>query len=123
MLNTLVQSTTKFMEAHQELPSSSTAETLVAVVYVRSISIILEETYTKFYCFQICRNMLERSDYVQRLSEINRMFFLRVMVGSLVLFDHIDQDGAFSRHSPVDIKTVIDVIKQNGGDEVSSISN
>lgn len=40
------------------------------------------------------------------------------MVGSIVLFDHIDVQGAFAKESPIDLKSMIEVLKQNGGQDV-----
>lgn len=56
--------------------------------------------------------MLERKDFCERISPETREFFMRVMVGSLILFDHIDTEGgAFCRQSPIDVKAVVELIK------------
>lgn len=39
------------------------------------------------------------------------------MVGAVVLYDHIDASGAFTRQSPIDIRGVIDVIKLHGSEQ------
>lgn len=52
------------------------------------------------------------------LSDDTKMFLLRLMVGSIVLFDHIDVQGAFAKESPIDLKSMIEVLKQNGGQDV-----
>uniref|UniRef100_A0A914HBU0 CYRIA/CYRIB Rac1 binding domain-containing protein n=1 Tax=Globodera rostochiensis TaxID=31243 RepID=A0A914HBU0_GLORO len=98
MLNALTNSTTGFVRDHPDLPVSNTTETLTAIVY-------------------ICRHMLERKEFYDRLSVDERNFFLRVMVSALILFDHIDSAGAFCRHSPVDVRGVVEVVKQKGTEQ------
>jgi len=104
MLNVIVNTTNLFAENHPDLPITNTTETLVAVVY-------------------ICRRMLECKQFNERLTPEGKMFFLRVMIGSLILFDHIDPDGAFSRNSSIDIKSIVDVVKQNGNEEAEQLMN
>lgn len=95
MLNTLSAATVKFVRDHPHLPVTNTTDTLIAIIV-------------------ICRQMLEREQFAERLSPDLRDFFLRVMVGSLILFDHVDTDGgAFSRRSPVDMRAVVGVIRKN----------
>lgn len=58
--------------------------------------------------------MLERKDFCERISHETRHFFIRVMVGGLILFDHIDSEGgAFCRTSPIDIKAIVELTKVN----------
>lgn len=58
--------------------------------------------------------MLERKDFCERISHEAKHFFLRVIVGALILFDHIDANGgAFCRNSPIDIKSIVELIKAN----------
>lgn len=65
--------------------------------------------------------MLDREDFVERISSEAQNFFLRVMVGALILFDHIDQcGGAFSRQSPIDMKAVVAAIKR--GENAEQVS-
>jgi len=99
MLHALSNATVEFVHEHPDLPLTNTTETLTAIVY-------------------ICRHMLERKDFSDRISAETRAFFLRVMVGSLILFDHIDPaGGAFCRQSPIDVRAVCAVIKHNTGAE------
>ncbi|KAI1709869.1 protein FAM49A [Ditylenchus destructor] len=93
MLNSLSNATVQFVKEHPDLPVSNTTETLATIVH-------------------ICRHMLERKDFCERISPETREFFMRVMVGSLILFDHIDTEGgAFCRQSPIDVKAVVELIK------------
>ncbi|KHJ95809.1 hypothetical protein OESDEN_04243 [Oesophagostomum dentatum] len=34
------------------------------------------------------------------------------MVGCLILYDHIDENGAFVRESPINLRAVVNVIKE-----------
>lgn len=73
--------------------------------------------------------MLERKDFYDKISTKTRDFVLRVMVGSLILFDHIDESsntsssstrnggGAFSRSSPIDLRAIIRLIKMNDNEQ------
>ena len=36
---------------------------------------------------------------------------MRVMTGSIILFDHIDEKGAFHKHSQIQIKKCISILK------------
>lgn len=95
MLNSLSNATVFFVKAHPALPVSNTTETLATIIH-------------------ICRHMLERKDFCERITPVTRHFFLRVMVGGLILFDHVDAEGgAFCRNSPIDVRAVVELIKTN----------
>uniref|UniRef100_A0AC34GP45 CYRIA/CYRIB Rac1 binding domain-containing protein n=1 Tax=Panagrolaimus sp. ES5 TaxID=591445 RepID=A0AC34GP45_9BILA len=93
MLKALVDSTTTFV-ANSELKIENTVDTLACFV-------------------SVCRQMLERKSNVERLSSDNQNFFTRVLVGSFILLDHIDPNGAFCRQSPIDVKSLVSVVKMN----------
>ncbi|KAG2226348.1 hypothetical protein INT45_000516 [Circinella minor] len=40
-------------------------------------------------------------------------FFLKVMVVSIILYDHIDSHGAFTKNSPINIKHSVKIIQNN----------
>ncbi|ORX48913.1 DUF1394-domain-containing protein [Piromyces finnis] len=50
-------------------------------------------------------------------------FCLRVMVGCIILFDHIDQEGAFHRNSKINIKGCIRLIQGSAGVDADSLLN
>lgn len=50
-------------------------------------------------------------------------FCLRVMVGCIILFDHIDRDGAFSRNSKINIRVCIRLIQGSAGVDADSLLN
>uniref|UniRef100_A0A1I7YH04 CYRIA-B_Rac1-bd domain-containing protein n=1 Tax=Steinernema glaseri TaxID=37863 RepID=A0A1I7YH04_9BILA len=55
--------------------------------------------------------MVEREENWKRLSEKTRLFWLRVMVGAIILFDHIDDGGAFRADSPIGMKSIVELIR------------
>jgi len=50
-------------------------------------------------------------------------FCLRVMVGCIILFDHIDPEGAFTRNSKINIKSCIRLIQGSAGVDADSLLN
>ncbi|CAG8691281.1 14835_t:CDS:2 [Cetraspora pellucida] len=48
-------------------------------------------------------------------------FCLRVMVVSIILYDHIDPQGAFNRHSSINIKLSVKAIQTYGSDECTNL--
>lgn len=48
-------------------------------------------------------------------------FCLRVMVASIILYDHIDPHGAFNRHSSINIKLSVKAIQAHGSDEYTNL--
>ena len=51
------------------------------------------------------------------------MLCLRVMVASIVLFDHLDENGAFMKDSQINIKNAVKVIEASGGDHKTNLLN
>jgi len=50
-------------------------------------------------------------------------FCLRVMVGCIILFDHIDPDGAFAKNSKINIRGCIRLIQGSAGVDADSLLN
>jgi hypothetical protein len=50
-------------------------------------------------------------------------FCLRVMVGCIILFDHIDSEGAFHRNSKINIRGCIRLIQGSAGVDADSLLN
>uniref|UniRef100_A0A7E4V5T3 CYRIA-B_Rac1-bd domain-containing protein n=1 Tax=Panagrellus redivivus TaxID=6233 RepID=A0A7E4V5T3_PANRE len=91
-LNILVGVTSNF--ADEIKLTSNITDTLVTFIY-------------------ICRHMLDRKANLDRITPEIQDFFTRVMVGALILYDHTDPSGAFCRSSPIDIRTLVNVVKSN----------
>ncbi|ETN80759.1 hypothetical protein NECAME_08965 [Necator americanus] len=60
----------------------------------------------------VCRYMVESPDVSSRMTETTRLFCVRVMVGCLILYDHIDDNGAFVRESPINLRAVVNVVRE-----------
>lgn len=56
-------------------------------------------------CSHQCLGLLLFSEYRERLgSEQSQLFCLRVMVGVIILYDHVHPAGAFARKAAVDVR-------------------
>ncbi|MFH4983198.1 hypothetical protein AB6A40_009907 [Gnathostoma spinigerum] len=105
MLSSLTRATISFVESHSDLPVTNTTDTLATVV-------------------QVCRYMVETEENWERMSEYSRLFSIRVMVGAIILYDHIDEAGAFCKDSPIDIRSAVELIKsQPHSNEMESLLN
>uniref|UniRef100_A0A1I8EK15 DUF1394 domain-containing protein n=2 Tax=Wuchereria bancrofti TaxID=6293 RepID=A0A1I8EK15_WUCBA len=103
MLSALITATTNFVASNSDLPVANTTDTLATVV-------------------QVCRFMVEKEENWERLSDQNFSFTMRVMVGAIILYDHIDGTGAFCKDSPIDIRSVVELIKtQSRNEEAESL--
>lgn len=56
----------------------------------------------------VCQAMVFNKKFA---SDDTNMFCLRAMTGAIILFDHVDLQGAFHRKSPVNIKGAVTVLK------------
>ncbi|CAJ0607417.1 unnamed protein product [Cylicocyclus nassatus] len=93
MLSSLSSATLEFVRSHPTLPIGNTTDTLATIV-------------------SVCRYMVESPDVKSRVTETTRLFCVRVMVGCLILYDHIDENGAFVRESPINLRAVVNVVKE-----------
>uniref|UniRef100_A0A183DZS7 CYRIA-B_Rac1-bd domain-containing protein n=1 Tax=Gongylonema pulchrum TaxID=637853 RepID=A0A183DZS7_9BILA len=98
MLSALTSATTNFVATHIDLPVANTTDTLATVV-------------------QVCQSMVEKEENWERLSEPNRSFTMRIMVGAIILYDHVDSAGAFCKDSPIDIRSIVQLIKAQSRSE------
>lgn len=51
------------------------------------------------------------------------LFCVRAMTGAFVLFDHVDEVGAFAKKSHVDVKQVVNILKKDWSKETSLINS
>jgi len=56
----------------------------------------------------VCEDMVERGVYPDRNLNI---YCLRAMTATIILIDHLNEEGVFSRRSPVNIKSAIQLLK------------
>lgn len=93
MLSSITSATLKFVRSHPMLPIGNTTDTLATIV-------------------SVCRYMVGSPEVSARVTETTRLFCIRVMVGCLILYDHIDENGAFIRESPINLRAVVNVVKE-----------
>jgi len=62
---------------------------------------------------KVCVKMIENKEFYERFDrkEETVFFILRVMVGVIILYDHVHPSGVFTKSSPIDIKECIRVLK------------
>ncbi|KAK2722469.1 hypothetical protein QYM36_002868, partial [Artemia franciscana] len=92
MLKTLSDATTKFVNETNLV--ENTSETLGTMAIV-------------------CQRMIDNPDLISRFQrEETYLFVLRVIVGLVVLYDHVHPQGAFVKTSHIDIKGCVKVLKE-----------
>nr|XP_013810490.1 PREDICTED: protein FAM49A [Apteryx mantelli mantelli] len=105
MLKTLSNATTYFVSENKTLPIENTTDCLSTMA-------------------SVCKVMLETPEYRSRFtSEETLMFCMRVMVGVIILYDHVHPVGAFSKTSKIDMKGCIKVLKEQPPDTVEGLLN
>ncbi|CAB3411306.1 unnamed protein product [Caenorhabditis bovis] len=92
MLRALCNGVDQFTSAHSNIPIRNTTDLFVTII-------------------NVCRFMLSNDDCLSRLTESSRHLCCRVMTGLVILFDHVDPNGAFVPNSPIDIRDVVRLIK------------
>ncbi|XP_051943444.1 CYFIP-related Rac1 interactor B-like [Hippocampus zosterae] len=94
MLKTLSDATNKFVKDNPEVPVENTTGCLSTMA-------------------SVCKVMLETPEYRSRFtSEETLLFCLRVMVGVIILYDHVHPAGAFIKTSNIDMKGCIRVLRE-----------
>lgn len=89
MLKTLSNATMHFVSENKTLPIENTTDCLSTMT-------------------SVCKVMLETPEYRSRFtSEETLMFCMRVMVGVIILYDHVHPVGAFCKTSKIDVRTVM----------------
>jgi len=68
----------------------------------------------------VCHAMVDKKKFP---SENLNMFCLRAMVGSIILFDHVSEQGAFIKKSPINMKGCIHVLKNYTGGNTDGLLN
>ncbi|TSN30244.1 Protein FAM49A [Bagarius yarrelli] len=105
MLKTLSTATTNFVTENKTLPLENTTDCLSTMA-------------------SVCKVMLETPEYTSRFnSEDTLLFCMRVMVGVIILYDHVHPNGAFTKSSKIDMKGCIKVLKEQPADNVEGLLN
>ncbi|KAK4513432.1 uncharacterized protein ATC70_005433 [Mucor velutinosus] len=104
MLKCVIDTTTKYVQSNQLV--KCTSEWLASIWAV---------------CYQTLN-----TNYKKSSSSSVDTFCLKVMVVSIILYDHIDPSGAFTKSSPINVKSSLKIIQnvnQINRQEQTSISN
>ncbi|MEE6484361.1 hypothetical protein FKM82_013849 [Ascaphus truei] len=101
MLKTLSSATTKFVSENKSLPIEDTTDCLSTMACV-------------------CRVMLETPRFT---STETLLFCMRVMVGVIILYDHVHPVGAFAKTSKIDMKGCIKVLKEQPSTSTEGLLN
>ncbi|TRY61139.1 hypothetical protein TCAL_13862 [Tigriopus californicus] len=73
---------------------------------------------------KVCQKMLDTPSLKSRLQfESTELFILRVMVASIILYDHVHPSGAFAKGSCVDVKGCIKVLRDQPKARSESLLN
>ncbi|XP_042285713.1 CYFIP-related Rac1 interactor B-like [Thunnus albacares] len=105
MLKTLSDAMTKFVSDNANVPLENTTDCLSTMA-------------------SVCKVMLETPEYRTRFtSEETVLFCLRVMVGVIILYDHVHPAGAFVKTSNIDMKGCIRVLKEQPPSSVEGLLN
>ena len=96
MLKCVAESTQQFVSKGDEMPRESVTDCLAVMS-------------------SVCRIMIETPSYHERFTDPDTLpFCQRVMVASVILYDHVHLLGAFTKKSPLDMMKTIKAIKSHG---------
>jgi len=72
----------------------------------------------------LCRVMIDNADLAHKFqNEDTKHFVLSVMVGLIILYDHVHEVGAFAKNSDIDMKATIKVLKDQPQGSVDGLFN
>jgi len=89
MMKVIGDTTTKFLSSDSTVPRENVTFSLATMA-------------------NVCQHMVANHKFQ---SDNTNMFCLRAMTGSIILFDHVDVQGAFAKKSPINIKGAITTLK------------
>ncbi|XP_057713611.1 CYFIP-related Rac1 interactor B-like [Corythoichthys intestinalis] len=103
MLKTLSDATSKFVADNPDVPVENTTDCLSTMA-------------------SVCKVMLETPEYRSRFSnEETLSLCLRVMVGVIILYDHVHPAGAFVKTSNIDMKGCIRLLREQPASSVEGL--
>uniref|UniRef100_A0AAQ4RTW4 CYRIA/CYRIB Rac1 binding domain-containing protein n=1 Tax=Gasterosteus aculeatus aculeatus TaxID=481459 RepID=A0AAQ4RTW4_GASAC len=93
--------------------------------HVKNVDVPIENTTDCLSTMaSVCKVMLETPEYRSRFaSEETVLFCLRVMVGVIILYDHVHPAGAFVKTCNIDMKGCIRVLKEQPPSSVEGLLN
>ncbi|CAH3111144.1 unnamed protein product [Pocillopora meandrina] len=105
LLKILSDATSKFVTENKSLPIENTTDCLSTLA-------------------NLCRTMIENPNFSSKVAnQETHLFCLRVMVGLIILYDHVHPVGAFAKTSNIDIKASIKVLKDQPQGTVDGLLN
>ncbi|KDR17574.1 protein FAM49B isoform X1 [Zootermopsis nevadensis] len=105
MLKVLSEATSMFVKENSDIPIENTTETLSTMA-------------------KVCLRMLESPNLIAQFQrEETQLFVLRVMVGLVILYDHVHPQGAFVKASNVDVKGCVKLLKEQPASRSEGLLN
>eukprot|EP00043_Microstomoeca_roanoka_P027050 m.13473 g.13473 ORF g.13473 m.13473 type:complete len:325 (+) comp7282_c0_seq1:231-1205(+) len=106
ILKTISDATTKFVSENKDIPIDNTTDCLSTMA-------------------AICRTMIEQPELSARFHNPETILFCqRVMVGVIILYDHVHLIGAFSKkNNSIDIRASIKVLKLHDNPHLEGLLN
>jgi CYRIA/CYRIB Rac1 binding domain len=101
MMNVINDTTAKFLQPSNPISSDNVTAALQIMA-------------------NVCEEMVRENKFQ---SADTNMFCLRCMVGAIILFDHVDPIGAFSKRSPINMRGCITAIKSFDGFPTDGLLN
>jgi len=98
MMNALSETTVKFIDDDNSVPKERVTEALACMA-------------------NVCQHMVDVKKFS---SEQTNLFCLRAMTGAIILYDHLQSNGAFHKKSPINIRGCIMSLKTYSGSGSSS---
>lgn len=105
LLKTISDATSKFVSENKNLPIEKTTDMFSTLC-------------------NLCCIMVENSAFQQKFeNDETKLFVLSVMVGVIILYDHVHPVGAFAKGSVIDMRSCIKVLKDQTHGTVDSLFN
>jgi len=101
MMKVLSETTAKFLSTDTSVPRENVTSALATLA-------------------NVCHDMVEGKKFTQ---ENYNLLSLRAMVGSIILYDHVSEQGAFVKKSPINVKGCISVLKNYQGHNTDGLLN
>jgi len=101
MMKVLSETTAKFLSTDTSVPRENVVTALATLA-------------------NVCHDMVEGRKFTQ---ENYNLLSLRAMVGSIILYDHVSEQGAFVKKSPINVKGCITVLKNYQGHNTDGLLN
>lgn len=105
LLKSISDATSKFVSGNSNVPVENTSQMLSTLS-------------------SLCRIMIDNPELAHKFqNEETKLFVLSVMVGVIILYDHIDNVGAFSKNSEIDMRATIKSLKDQPAGSVDGLFN